>query len=271
MIIATLSTGPVILADKAGETNTTLVWRSARSDGLILQPDKPATSIDATFQNVFSQNAAPTLHGHIWSTHVAVESKVNGELMWHYLLSIDVNESWQLSEGDFFPRLDSHLGWVGRRWHDHHWPTPCVHGRAAVSSGCLLSPTISAEEHLPKILNDRPIMVANDSHRFDLLQLSPVLKNGWVLLGEVNKYVSVSSRRFTQVSMISGGMRVEVAGSPGEEIHIIGLQPNGLDWTIVEKAVRFKSSKEIVEFTVGTKSLPDLASPKVASERISFI
>merc|ERR1711959_790818 len=36
-IIATLSTGPVGIADKAGDTNVTLVLRSVRRDGLIMQ------------------------------------------------------------------------------------------------------------------------------------------------------------------------------------------------------------------------------------------
>ena len=46
-IVATLSTGPVSLADKARETNVTIVRRCARMDGRILQPDKPATAVDS--------------------------------------------------------------------------------------------------------------------------------------------------------------------------------------------------------------------------------
>lgn len=37
-LVATLSTGPVGIADKAGDTNSTLVRRCIRSDGRILQP-----------------------------------------------------------------------------------------------------------------------------------------------------------------------------------------------------------------------------------------
>lgn len=277
VIIATLSTGPVILADKAGETNTTLVWRSARADGWILQPDKPATSIDATFTSILSRDANLTFHGHVWSTYALVEAKQNDELMWHYLLSIDVNTSWQLTESDFFPRLNSRVGWVGRRWHQSHWPTPCVHGQPAVSSGCLLGPTISSQEDLPKLLNDRPIMVANDTHKFDLLQLSPVLENGWVLLGEVGKYVSVSRKRFIQVSTMRGGMRVELQGVPKEETRIVALQPRTSDkteWTIIERLVRFEHSTTVIDFTAHAGTLPEKsekASPTVAGEWVSLV
>jgi hypothetical protein len=50
-IVATLSTGPVSIADKAGDTNSTLVRRCIRADGRILQPDKPATSVDSMLLN----------------------------------------------------------------------------------------------------------------------------------------------------------------------------------------------------------------------------
>ena len=45
---------------------------------------------------------------------------------------------------------------------------------------------------IPAFHNIRPIMVANDTRVFDLLELAPVGHNGWVLLGEVGRYVRVS-------------------------------------------------------------------------------
>lgn len=45
---------------------------------------------------------------------------------------------------------------------------------------------------IPALHNTRPIMVANDTRVFDLLELAPVSQNGWVLLGEVGRYVRVS-------------------------------------------------------------------------------
>ena len=48
-IVATLSTGPVGIGDKPGATNATLVRRCVRQDGRILQPDKPATTVDSLF------------------------------------------------------------------------------------------------------------------------------------------------------------------------------------------------------------------------------
>ena len=53
---------------------------------------------------------------------------------------------------------------------------------------------------LVRIVNDRGIAVANDTHAFDLHMIAPVLANGWVLLGDLERYVSVSSRRFASVA-----------------------------------------------------------------------
>lgn len=228
-----------------------------RSDGLILQLEKPATSIDASFMTALEGRK---LQGHIWSTYaevdgVDVRSRVS-TLLWHYVLSIDVHASWHLQKGDFYPPLDMNLGWVAHRWHRLHAPTPCLPGQLAVKSGCLLGPSAFIESDLPRVLNDRPVMVANDTHRFDLLQLSPVLANGWVLLGETTKYVSVSRKRFRSVTVTSAGISVEADGVINEEIQLVALQPteksdisSGQEWTIIQKTVRFQTSRVVVHFT----------------------
>eukprot|EP00438_Fugacium_kawagutii_P003001 Skav233480 [mRNA] locus=scaffold1310:56392:61546:+ [translate_table: standard] len=246
------------IADKAGDSNATLLLRSMRSDGLILQPDKPATSIDASFMTALE--GRKLLQGNIWSTYAEVD-EVDGvnvrsrasRLLWHYVLSIDVHASWHLQKGDFYPALDMKLGWVAHRWHRLHAPTPCLPGQLAVKSGCLLGPGAFIESDLPRVLNDRPVMVANDTHQFDLLQLSPVLANGWVLLGETTKYVSVSRKRFRSVTVTSAGISVEADGVINEEIHVVALKPTeisdispGREWTIIQKTVRFESSSSVV-------------------------
>ena len=46
--VATLSTGPVTPGDGIGYTNVSLVMRSCSTSGMLLQPDRPATAVDAT-------------------------------------------------------------------------------------------------------------------------------------------------------------------------------------------------------------------------------
>ena len=101
-------------------------------------------------------------------------------------------------------------------------------------------------------------MVANDTRVFDLLELAPVARNGWVLLGEVGSYVRVSrwvcsaisvilvnvylhrlqehlhyeilidvdSDRFDDVRFLaSAGIQLSLSGSTGETIAVTALQP----------------------------------------------
>ena len=50
LIMAVLSTGPVGFGDKVGRTNTTLLNRALRSDGVILKPGFAAHRLDAFYQ-----------------------------------------------------------------------------------------------------------------------------------------------------------------------------------------------------------------------------
>eukprot|EP01051_Picozoa_sp_SAG22_P025413 SAG22_NODE_7516_length_732_cov_1.058452_1_plen_217_part_01 len=204
-MIATLSTGPFGIADKAGSTNTSLVAMACRRDGLIIQPDRPASYIDAMFDETASLGAADwssntgqhPANGHVWSTHAAVNSSAAaaGSVLTYYVLSIDVEApGWQLSASDLFPAMRS-VNWVV-----HRWGRPCTNGSDAVRSGCASSASVGDGATLATIVNDRGIAVMNDTHAFDLHQLSPVLANGWVLLGDLQRFVAVSSKRFASVS-----------------------------------------------------------------------
>lgn len=256
-LVATLSTGPVSIADKAGTTNKTLVQRCVRADGRILQPDKPVTSVDSMFAQAFTANnnrfggysgsksrvrTTPQPHNvpnklgaQVWATTVSIEDRV-----WHYVLSIDVGIPWHIHGNDFWPNIPDSAcdtmqlsatlssGWVAHSWFTGHRPTACVNGTYALSSGCIVAKVSSAED-IPPFHNKRPIMVANDTHQFDLLELAPIGPNGWVLLGEVGRYVRVSRDRFDGVLFSSGGIVVKMSGSKGEAVELTALQPLAVD------------------------------------------
>lgn len=141
---------------QAGDTNETLVLRSVRSDGLIVQPDRPATFIDAMLASgVNAPNGRGAPNGAVWTTSVTLGTDV-----WHYALSIDLKASWRLDSTDFYPRASA-TEYVLRRWHHGDAPARCEEGGSAASCGCDGPATIS---DLTALINDRPIMVANDTH-----------------------------------------------------------------------------------------------------------
>lgn len=132
-IIALLSTGPVAIADKVGDTNKTLLLRTCTESGTLLQPDKPATTIDVQFA---STTAPP---GHIWNTYASV-----GGQHYYYSLSIDVTTTYTVQPTDFWPPMQVAAGavqYVSRMWHQNGSTLTaadtCRDGAAAVASGCM--------------------------------------------------------------------------------------------------------------------------------------
>ena len=87
-------------------------------------------------------------------------------------------------------------------------------------------------------------------HALDLWQLAPLGPNGWALLGDVARYVSVSPRRFKRVAYAAaGGISALVAGAAGETVTLVALKPAaaaeaGTEWEVVAKEVRFETSAE---------------------------
>ena len=211
------------IADKAGATNKTIVLRATRSDGLIMQPDRPATFIESMFDGSVS--------GHIWATHSVLEGVPQPIFS---VLSIDVNLSYTLKPDDLYPRMVASVGWVV-----HRWGATCTAREPAVGSGCV--DAVNSEVDMPTIRNDRAVAVANDTHRFDLHTIAPILANGWVLLGDVERYVPTSSKRFARVQAAAkGSLSVSVVGAPTERVRVTALRPKGHDeWTVAVEEVVF--------------------------------
>jgi hypothetical protein len=56
---------------------------------------------------------------------------------------------------------------------------------------------------------------------FQLHAVAPVAKNGWVLTGEVGKFVPVSAQRIASILVLpEGGFEVGLTGAPGEEVRM---------------------------------------------------
>ena len=230
--------------------------RAVRPDGLVIQPDRPVSFVDAMFSPSFPHGS------HIWGTYADVELEfaVAPLLRTFYVLSIDVSIPFQLSERDLYaaikgtteaarwsPRMAAKDGWLARRW----FKSSCINGSAAVASGCVLPP-ISSAATMPEIINDRGIVVQNDSHTFDIHTLYPILDNGWVLLGDLERYVSLTSKRFLSASAAQPGdvgpnatLVVSVLGMPAEVLRLTALKPTAAhnmlsqDWEVVVHEVRF--------------------------------
>jgi hypothetical protein len=60
---------------------------------------------------------------------------------------------------------------------------------------------------------------------FSYYSIAPVLGNGWTLLGEQDKWVSLSAARFMDVTTLASGLIIKVHGSPGEVVNVAFVPP----------------------------------------------
>lgn len=192
--VATLSTGPVAIGDKIGATNVSIVMRTCTTNGTILAPSRPATAIESTY---LGGAAAPA--GEVWATEATVTSGASTLPPFGLVLVADLQQAYTLQ-----PR---HLRWwpwaaPNTRYFSYPWST-----------------NISSSPLAPFSTNESLVLPAcpakNNSHVFpwQLHLLVPTLSNGWLLKGEVGKYVPFSPRRFLNVDAGSAAqLGMTVAG-----------------------------------------------------------
>ena len=250
-----MSTGPVGPADGAGQHNATRLRQTCSADGRILQPEKPLTPIDATFQAVLNGSGGSGVRSvpaaAIWGTFSGAKAPATGfaQLTYH-ILAVDAEPQLELLRGDIYKPLaatfskhggDSGQGvpWPGEALmiRDWHKSSACVDGADALHSGCLSGfvPESSSATQVVHALDggsSGPPTPTGVARKLQLLTITPVPHNGsaWVLLGELSKFVTVASARFERLTIGQGGISGTIRGGANEIVHVVALQPNAPNW-----------------------------------------
>ncbi|CAL1547276.1 unnamed protein product [Lymnaea stagnalis] len=201
-VITTLSTGPVGPGDGIGYIDLTVLMRCCDSFGKILQPSKPATAVDDQIKKkAFSSYPGPD--GEVYTTF----SNISG-LIFGIVLAADLSNSYDLtpSSGWTFGQLPTSVVYSGTD------PTklPVPFSESAPLS---LGPSCS-------------------DVNFCLYYTSPVLQLGngtkIVLLGEPDKWVPLSSKRFSSIQSKSGDVTVILGVNAHETVtfnFLIDIEP----------------------------------------------
>lgn len=190
--VATLSRGPVTPADGLGYFNRSLIMRTCMEDGTLLQPDAPATALDAQLRQLAFGRGGP--RGEVWSTRTLV-----GGVAYQQLLVAQLEASYA---------LDTVAEWPAAS--EGGPPRPMV-----VVSNAAGGPVATALP-LGRTLPLSPCGRAD----FELLLASPVLANGWAVLGELGKFVPVSAARFAAIRAVGDSVEVELRGVPKEVVQL---------------------------------------------------
>ena len=87
------------------------------------------------------------------------------------------------------------------------------------------------------LLIDRLLLFSGCSQGFQLQTVAPVASNGWVLIGEVDKFLPISRSRIASVVVEpTGGFSVGLLGAVGEQVTIGAVRALGEEATVSQRA-----------------------------------
>eukprot|EP01065_Artemidia_motanka_P043655 TRINITY_DN6088_c2_g1_i1.p1 TRINITY_DN6088_c2_g1~~TRINITY_DN6088_c2_g1_i1.p1 ORF type:complete len:802 (+),score=237.62 TRINITY_DN6088_c2_g1_i1:100-2505(+) len=175
----TFTGGPVAPSDMINGSDAALVMRCCDASGRLLSPDRPAAEIDAYFTYLAFGIG---VNGHLWTTHSVVSGKKFG-----YAMGINIADQYNLTAADLY-----------------YDPTAKF---LAVESAATSAVPFGAGAALTFEKQSLP--------DFTLYTIAPVTGQ-YTLLGEPDKWVSVSSQRFSDLTDTS----VKLSGAAGEVVTV---------------------------------------------------
>ena len=245
-ILATMSMGPVGPSDGAGQHNATRIMRTCSADGTILQPERPMTPIDATYRQAVSRSERQLDSAAIWSTFSrAAGPAARGSAAaaaapaQYHIIGVDVDTTGThkgtvpVFASDVYPTPSSGAKFAVRDWHRSG---NCTDGADAVASGCVR--VTEGTEDDPLVRLDGGMTWPFGTHTMQLHTATVLDPERVTLLGELGKFVPLSSKRFSNVRATKGGgLMATVVGLPREVVHVVALRPRGASWAVARTDV----------------------------------
>ncbi len=188
--VALLSGGPYGPSDAVGYTDRSVVMYACRTDGVLLRPSWPLSSLDVSFTSLNHQGLL------LWAAH-----DDHSDWRWSYLLLINSDEEVQVHPGDIQNIARPLVGWqvsLGKSVESVE--------RFYINSTITLN-AAPAQPHGPGLTH---------------VSFAPVFPNGMAILGDIYKWATMSTRRFVnlQYSVARQDITSVVIGAPGEEVSI---------------------------------------------------
>ncbi|MEQ9504031.1 MAG: hypothetical protein RIT81_44660 [Deltaproteobacteria bacterium] len=209
-LISILSAGMVGVGDGLGRTKVDLVMATARADGLLLKPDRPATPIDA----MFLEHERPYITS-TWSDRPGVGR-------WHYVAAyhIDRTDEDQVALDDLFAAFGYDGIPLAKMF---------VLPEKITSWGLSLSELRAEDERMvaydwraktARVVESVSLPATSSPYDHSYHVLAPILDGDWALIGETDKFVTVADERFESIVPNGDSLGVEVVGVAGEALTI---------------------------------------------------
>jgi hypothetical protein len=202
---AVLSAGLVQPSDGPGAGDAALVRTAARSDGVLLKPDRPLMRVEATWEaRMFASAGAPPRTGSVSATFSSVAG-----FTWHYVFAANLSAAYNCTPSDLFPSPGGSTG-------------------AFVAASGFLSPTSRGSSWQWNVSASAPFSEASPlalaaasgpaDYGVQLALVAPVFADGAVFFGELGKLVAMSAQRVSDLiaspGLISVAFTGDAAGEP---------------------------------------------------------
>ena len=137
--------------------------------------------------------------------------------------------AFTLFASDLWPPLPmtlNHTGYSGRlarwRWGGAGAAQHCGNGTAAEGCATLIAAGGTSLLSLTSAPTSKIEPLAPALHVF-----APECANGWTLLGELEKFSTVSAQRFSKTACTATGLEMTVTGTAGEKVEVTALSKMG--------------------------------------------
>ena len=255
-ITVALSTGPNGPSDGLGFSNASVILATVRGDGITLQPDRPATIVDAallasitqalpnvrstsTTCALFRRNRAPRAPPPPTHTHAFTETRArapdnapaDGGYSWHYVLAVDLAKDFDM------PVAGLGAAGAATKYAVFDFFAPGAPRAVAPAGGRFTVPAGQAQPSAPA-----------KAKGIQFLTLVPQLPGGWWLVGEKSKYVKMSKQRVTAFTVLADGFSASVATAPGEAVVFLVAPASG---AVAEVACTNAASPATLACTAG--------------------
>lgn len=202
-LLSCLSTGPVGPGDEIGYDDKDVIMPCCRSDGLLLQPDRPITACDIVYIKNEKYYFAKT------ETTIA-------ERTWHYVLVINLWKHRVKDKTYQLETIDIEGDYLIYNWFSHDL--------RRINSQSVLSADLGFED-------------------YNYLILAPVLKNGSAFFGDISNYACVNNQQFSKLSFDEDSISVELQGVEGDDVDLLYYLPETPDSVLIDGEAVENSSK----------------------------
>ena len=181
--------------------------RAAATSTALMEQVQARQALDKQCRGGYGSPQSPV--GEVYSTHTTVSG-----MTWRYLVSVQVAEAFNVTATALGIPADS-ADAVTYTYDDATlWRIKATSDISPLGGGLLVAKSPEEECDTSPELN-----ITTRCARFELRTVAVVASNGWVLLGEVDKFIPVSNQRISAVHVIpSGGFSLALRGAPGEAV-----------------------------------------------------